>query len=140
MGNTINLKNEIHYVVDFHIRCRYNSLLNSLGSIFLDEVGGNRQILITDQDLGPKNMEEAKKVFKPDSLPNDVIHIPLDNQFWDIVNQTLGAILVSHHVKYVVDSELAFEYPELTDPDGGQNTWIFTIQNWLKARDIKGIL
>ena len=134
MENTINLKNEIYYVVD------YRSCLNSLGSIFLDEVGGQRQILITDQDVGPKNMEEARETFYPDNLPDAVIHIPLDNQFWDIVNLTLGAILVSHHVKYVVDSELAYEHPELTDPDGGQNTWIFTIQNWFKARNIKGIL
>ena len=130
----IDLQKEIHYVVD------YRSCPNSLGSIFLDEVGGHRQILITDQDVGPKNIEEARETFNPDHLPDTVIHIPLDNQFWDVVNQTLGAILVSHHVKYVVDSELAYEHPELTDPDGGQNTWIFTNQNWLKVRDIKGIL
>ena len=134
MENQINLKSEIHYVVD------YRSCPNSLGSIFLDEVGGNRQLLITDQDVGPKNIEEAKETFNPENIPNAVIHIPLDNQFWDVVNQTLGAILVSYHVKYVVDSELAYEHPEFTDTDGGKDTWIFTIQNWLKARGIKGIL
>ena len=134
MENQINLSNEIHYVVD------YRSCPSSLGSIFLDDVGAHRQILITDQDVGPKDMAEAKETFNPDHLPDAVIHIPLDNQFWDVVNLTTGAILVSHHVKYVVDSELAYEYPELTDPDGGEKTWIFTIQNWLKARDIKGLL
>lgn len=134
MKNQINLEDEIHYVVD------YRSFPLSLGSIFLDKVGGNRQILITDQDVGPKDMAEAKEKFNPDHLPDTVIHIPLDNQFWDVINQTLGAILVSHYVKYVYDSELAYEYPELTDPDGGKNKYIFTIQNWLKARDIKGLL
>ena len=131
---TITLQKEIHYVVD------YRSCPSSLGSIFLDEAGGHRQLLITDQDVGPKDMAEATETFNPDHLPNDVIHIPLDNQFWDVVNQTIGAILVSHHVKYVVDSELAGDYPELIDPDGGKNSWIFTIQNWLEARNIKGIL
>ena len=134
MENKINLKKEIHYVVD------YRSCPNSLGSIFLDEVGGNRRLLISDQDIGPKDIEEAKATFNPDHIPDAVIHIPLDNQFWDVVNQTLGAILVSYHVKYVVDSELASDYPELTDNDGGNNKWIFTIQNWLEARNIKGIL
>lgn len=131
---TINLQKEIHYVVD------YRSYPSSLGSIFLDDVGGSRQILITDQDVGPKDLTEAKETFNPDHLPDDVIHIPLDNQFWDVVNQTLGAILVSHYVKYVVDSELAGDYPELIDPDGGKDSRIFTIQNWLKARGIEGIL
>lgn len=134
MENKINLSNEIHYVVD------YRSCPSGLGSIFLDEVGGNKQILITDQDTGPKDMTEAKETFNPDSMPDFVDHIPLDSQFWDVVNQTLGAILVSHHVKYVIDSELAYDCPDLTDPDGGDNKTIFTIQNWLKARDIKGIL
>ena len=134
MENTINLSNEIHYVVD------YRSCPSGLGSIFLDEVGGNKQILITDNDCGPKDMAEAKETFNPDSMPDYVDHIPLDNQFWDVVNQCLGAILVSHHVKYVYDTELAGEYPELTDPDGGENKSIFTIQNWLEARGIKGLL
>ena len=133
MENKINLSNEIHYVVD------YRTCPSSLGSIFLDEVGGHRRILITDQDVGPKDMAEAMR-YDPDFLPNSVIHIPLDNQFWDVANQCLGAILVSHHVKYVVDSELSYEYPELTDPAGGEKTWIFTIQNWFQARGIKGIL
>jgi hypothetical protein len=134
MENKINLSNEIRYVVD------YRSCPSGLGSIFLDEVGGNKQILITDQDTGPKDMSEAKETFNPDSMPDFVDHIPLDSQFWDIINQCLGAILVSHHVKYVIDSELAYDCPDLTDPDGGDNKTIFTIQNWLKARDIKGIL
>ena len=131
MENKIDLKNEIHYVVD------YRSMANSLGSIFLDKVGGNRQLLITDQDVGPKDMKEAHEQIKPEALPDDVIHIPLDNQFWDVVNQTLGAILVSHYVAYVSDSELAGQYPELVcDP----RQHLFLIQDWLKARNIKGIL
>lgn len=131
MENQINLKNEIHYAVD------YRTLPSSLGSIFLDEVGGHRQLLITDQDVGPKDMTEAKETFNPDHIPDCVIHIPLDNQFWDVINQVQGAILVSHHVTYVADSELAADYPELVcDP----RQHLFTIQNWFKARGIKGIL
>jgi len=131
MENKINLSNEIHYVVD------YRSCPSSLGSIFLDEVDGHKQLLITDQDVGPKDLTEAKETFNPDHLPDAVIHIPLDNQFWDVANQTLGAILVSHHVAYVVDPELAGEYPELTEDSGNR---IFLIQNWLKARNIEGLL
>ena len=134
MENQINLKKEIHFVVD------YRSCPSGLGSIFLDEVGGHKQILITDQDCGPKDMAAAKETFNPDAMPDFIAHIPLDNQFWDVVNQCLGAILVSHYVKYVYDTELAAECPELTDPDGGDNKCIFTIQNWLKARNIKGLL
>jgi hypothetical protein len=134
LENQINLSNEIHFVVD------YRSCPSGIGSIFLDDVGGHKQILITDADCGPKDMEAARETFNPDAMPDFVDHIPLGNQFWDVVNQALGAILVSTHVKYVVDTELAYEYPELTDPDGGENKTIFTIQNWLKARDIQGIL
>ena len=131
MENKIDLSNEIHYVVD------YRSCTNSLGSIFLDKVGGNRQLLITDQDVGPKDMEEARNKIKPEALPDDVIHIPLDCQFWDVVNQTLGAILVSHHVAYVSDPEMVNDYPDLVcDP----RQHLFLIQDWLKARKIEGIL
>ena len=130
----IDLKNEIYFVVD------YRSCPSGIGTIILDEVGNHRQILITSNDSGPKDMSEAKETFNQDAMPDYVDHIPLDNQFWDVVNQCLGAILVTHHVKYVVDTELAYEYPEMLDPDGGENTHVFTIQNWLKVRNIKGIL
>lgn len=131
MENQIDLKKEIHFVLD------YRSNPNGIGTIFLDEVGAHRKILITDDDTGPKDMEEARKQIKPEALPDSVIHIPLHNQFWDVANQCLGAVLVSYYVAYVSDSELANECPDLVC-DPSQN--LFLIQNWLKARGIKGIL
>jgi hypothetical protein len=131
MENQINLKNEIHYVVD------YRSCPSGLGSIFLDEEGGHKQILITDQETGPKDMAAAKETFNPDAMPDYVDHIPLNNEYWDIVNQTLGAILATNRVAYVVDTELALELPDFV---ADETQSIFLIQNWLAARGIKGIL
>ena len=131
MNNNIKLSNEIHFVVD------YRSCPSGIGSIFLDEVGGHKQILITDAECGPKDMAAAKETFNPDAMPDFVDHIPLGSQFWDILNQCLGAILVSTHVAYVVDTELAAELPDFV---ADETQSIFLIQNWLAARNIKGIL
>ena len=134
MASQINLQKENHFVVD------YRSCPSGIGTIFFSEEQGFKKSLVTDMDCGPKDIAEARETMNPDYLPDYVDYIPLDNEFWKIKEQCLGAILATHRVSYVVDSELAHEHPELTDSDGGQNTWIFTIQNWLKARDIKGIL
>ena len=131
MENQIDLKKEIHFVLD------YRSNPNGIGTIFFNKKEKHRKILITDGDTGPKDMETACKEIKPEFWPNAVIHIPLDNQFWNIANQCLGAILVSNEVAYVSDSEMANECPDLVC-DQSQN--LFLIQNWLIARGIKGIL
>jgi len=88
-------------------------------------------------DCGPKDMAEAREVMNPDSLPDYVDYIPLGNEFWEVREQCLGALLATHRVAYVVYTELAAEAPDLVTD---QTQRIFLIQNWIKARGIEGIL
>ena len=88
-------------------------------------------------DCGPKDMEEAREIMNDDCLPDYIDHIPLNNEYWEVREQCLGAILATHRVSYVVDTELAHEMPDLVC-DPGQH--LFLIQDWLKARNIKDIL
>jgi len=127
----IDLNKEIHFVVD------YRSCPSGIGTIFFDEAQGFQQSLVTDMDCGPKDLESAREVIDPEFLPHDVIHIPLDNEFYQIREQCLGAILATHRVSYVVDSEMAYEFPELVC-DASQN--LFTIQAWFEMRNITGVL
>jgi hypothetical protein len=127
----IDLNKEIHFVVD------YRSCPNSIGTIFFDEVQGFQKSLVTDMDCGPKDLEEARNEIDPEFLPHDVIYIPLDNEFYKLREQCLGAILATHRVSYVVDSEMAYEFPELVC-DASQN--LFTIQSWFEMRNITGVL
>ena len=131
MENQINLIDEVHFVVD------YRSCPSGIGTIILDDICGHDKILITDMDCGPKDMAEAKETFNPEAMPQFVDHIPLNNEYWDVRQQCLGAILATHRVAYVIDTELAAEVPDLVT-DKTQS--IFLIQNWLKARGIEGIL
>jgi len=134
--NKINLKNEIHYLVD------YRSPPSGFGALVVnseeDRKEDSKTYLITSPEVGPEDMEKAKECIKPEYLPDRIIHIPINESFYELADQFLGAILVSKGVKYVVDSELSWEYPELTA--GDSNAWIFTLKNWLKAREIKGIM
>ena len=131
MENQINLSNEIHFVID------YRSCPSGIGTIFMDEVESSETYLITDPDCGPKDLAQAQETIRPEAMPNQVIYIPIEDEYWDVRQQCLGAILATHRVAYVVDTELAAEVPDLV-ADKKQS--IFLIQNWLKARDIKGIL
>ena len=131
MNNNINLSNEIHFVVD------YRSCPTGIGTIFFDGEQNFEKALVTDMECGPKDMAEARETINPDAMPHDVIYIPLNNEFWDVREQCLGAILATHRVAYVVDTELAHELPDfVTD----ETQSVFLIQNWLAARNIKGIL
>lgn len=127
----IDLNKEIHFVVD------YRSCPNGIGTIFFDEEHGSKTSLVTDMDCGPKDLAEAQEVMNPEAMPDYVDYIPLGNEFWKIREQCLGAILATHRVSYVVDSEMAYEFPELVC-DKSQN--LFTIQAWLKMRNIQGVL
>jgi hypothetical protein len=131
LKNQINLENEIHFVVD------YRSCPSGIGTIFFDEEHGSKTSLVTDMDCGPKDMAEAKETFKPEAMPDYVDYIPLNNEYWKVREQCLGAILATHRVAYVVDTELAAEVPDFV---ADEKQSIFLIQNWLAARGIKGIL
>ena len=128
----INLKKINHYLVD------YRSCPSGLGILVVNSEENSKTYLVTDTEVGPKNMEEAKESMNHNYLPDGVIHIPISENFSKIAGQFLGAILASKGVKYVVDSELSWEYPELTA--GDFNKWIFTLKNWLKAREIQGVV
>ena len=131
MENQINLSNEIHFVVD------YRSCPSGLGTIFFDEEQGSKKSLVTDMDCGPKDMAEARELINPDYLPDYVDYIPLGNEFHEVREQCLGAILATHRVAYVVDTELAYELPDFV---ADEKQSVFLIQNWFAARGIKGIL
>lgn len=128
---SIDLNKEIVFVVD------YTSNAACIGMIHEDVEGGSTKTMITDLDCGPMDMEEAKQILREDALPDYVIHIPLDNEFHRVREQCLGAILATHRVAYVVDSEMAYEFPELVC-DASQN--LFTIQAWFEMRNITGVL
>ena len=117
-----------HFVVD------YRSCPTGIGTIFLDN---GKRILVTDMESGPKDMEEARSSLNPEHLPDSVIHIPLDSEYYDIADQVLGAILVTHRVVHVVDTELAHDYPELTFV---KSLNLFTSMTWLEGRGVGGLL
>ena len=77
----------------------YRSWPSGIG--FIHKPDGT-EILITDSDCGPKNMEEAAKEFKPSHLPTAVEHIV--GEFWEN-RKTFGNILKKHGVTHILDSE-----------------------------------
>ena len=127
----IDLNKEIVFVVD------YTSNAACIGMIHEDVESGSTKTMVTDLDCGPMDMEEAKQIFWEDDLPDHVIHIPLDNEFHHVREQCLGAVLATHRVAYVIDTEMAYEFPELVC-DASQN--LFTIQAWFEMRNITGVL
>ncbi len=60
------------------------------------------EILITDSDCGPKNMEEAMKEFKPSHMPAAVEYLP--GEWWEL-RKDFFKILKKHGVTHVVDYE-----------------------------------
>lgn len=77
----------------------YRSLPSGIG--FIHKPDGT-EILISDSDCGPKNMEEAAKEFKAEFLPTSVEHI--NGEFWEN-RETFGNILKKHGVTHILDSE-----------------------------------
>ena len=77
----------------------YRSAPSGIG--FIHKPDGS-EILITDSDCGPKDMEEAKKYFKPEYVPAAVEHLP--GEFWDLRGDFFE-ILKKHGVTHVVDYE-----------------------------------
>lgn len=77
----------------------YRSPPSGLGYIHKPD---GTEILVTDTECGPKNMEEAKQDFKPDHLPSAVEHIP--GEFWEN-RETFGNILKKHGVTHILDIE-----------------------------------
>jgi len=77
----------------------YRSWPSGIG--FIHKPDGT-EILISDSECGPKNIEEAKKEIKPDHLPSAVEYIP--GEFWEN-KPTFFNILKKHGVTHIVDYE-----------------------------------
>lgn len=77
----------------------YRSCPSGIG--FIHKPSGE-EILITAEDCGPRNMEEAKKEFKFGCVPSVVEHLP--GEFWE-KRKDFFKILKKHGVTHVVDYE-----------------------------------
>ena len=67
-------------------------------------------------------------------MPSSVDNIPFHmGEYWDIGQLALKAILCTHQVDYVIDTELAYEREDLVE---SMEHHVFTLKNWLEARGI----
>ena len=115
-----------------YFRIDYRSIPSVIGHINYES---GDVVLVTESDTGPKDMEEARKVFREEYLPSSVDHIPFSmGEHWDAGQLALEAILKTHDVKYVIDSELSYESGEDLVED--MEYHLFTLENWMKARKI----
>ena len=115
-----------------YFRIDYRSIPSGIGHINYES---GDVVLVTESDSGPKDMEEARKVFKEEYLPSSIDHIPFSmGEHWDEGQLALEAILKTHDVKYVIDSELSYESGEDLVED--MEYHLFTLENWMKARKI----
>jgi len=122
---TKDLLNSTYFQID------YRSIPSGIGHINYE---GGDVVLVTESDSGPKDMEGARKVFREEYLPSSIDHIPFSmGMYWKEGQEALKAILKTHDVKYVIDSELSFEFEELVED---MEYHIFTLENWFIARGI----
>lgn len=120
-----DLLNSTYFNID------YRSPSSGIGHINFED---GEVILVTELDSGPKDMEEAKKYIKEEYLPTAINHIPFSMmEFWNEGKEALKAILITHQVKYVIDSELAYERKDLVE---NLDYHVFTLKNWFKARSV----
>jgi hypothetical protein len=77
----------------------YRSWPSGVG--FIHKPSGE-EVLISDSECGPKNMEEAKKEIREECLPTEVEY--LDGEFWEL-REEFGKILRKHGVTHVLDVE-----------------------------------
>lgn len=125
MEKQINLEYSTHFVID------YRSLPSGIGTIFYPS---GDAILVTENDSGPRDMEEAKLKIIESALPSCINNIPFSmGEHWEAGQLALEAILKTHKTEYVIDSELAYEREDLVEDMGNH---IFSLDNWIEARKI----
>ena len=125
MENKIDLKYSTHFVID------YRSLPTGIGHINYES---GDVVLVTEAGTGPQDLAEAKEKIKEEFWPSSVNNIPFHmGEYWEEGQAALKAILNTHEVEYVIDSELAYERNDLVE---NMDQHIFTLQNWLLARGI----
>ena len=114
-----------------YFRVDYRSLPSGIGHINYE---GGDVVLVTEAGCGPQDLAEAKEMFDEECWPSSVNNIPFHmGEYWDEGQAALKAILCTHRVDYVIDSELAYEKEELVE---NMDYHIFTLKNWLLARGI----
>ena len=88
-------------------------------------------ILITEADCGPKDMEQARSCIKEEHLPTEVINIPLEGGIhYKLVHQVLYTILRENDVRYVYDTEFAYDVCDRDVND--DNSPIFELEDWIE--------
>ncbi len=102
----------------------YRSCPSGIGHI---NFPNGKIILVTDEECGPRSLEEAKQYIKKEFLPSDVSHIPFStSENYNVGQKAIRSILEKHNVKYVYDSELGYEF------NNGET--IFTLNKWFEMR------
>lgn len=125
MENSIDYKTSTYFVID------YRSLPSGIGHINYES---GDVVLVTEAGCGPQDLAEAKEKIKKEFWPSSVNNIPFHmGEHWEAGQSALEAILKTHQVEYVIDSELAYERKDLVT-DSSNN--IFTLPNWIEARKI----
>lgn len=100
----------------------YRSCPSGLGYIHKPD---GTEILVTDTDCGPANMDEAKQDFKPQYLPTAIEHISTD--IWEDP-QIFFNILRKHKVQYVIDTEMVYDDNSPLDSHIPLESWIKRLQ------------
>ena len=125
MENSINIKTSTHFVID------YRSLPSGIGHINCES---GDVVLVTEASCGPQDLAEAKEKIKEEFWPSSVNNIPFDmGEHWEAGQLALEAILKTHQVEYIIDSELAHDRKDLVTD---YSNHIFTLPNWIEARKI----
>ena len=114
-----------------YFRVDYRSNPSGIGHINYES---GDVVLVTEADCGPQDLAEAKEMFKEEYWPSSVNNIPFHmGEYWEEGQAALKAILCTHKVEYVIDTELAYEREDLVS---SMDQHAFTLQNWLLARGI----
>ena len=114
-----------------HFRIDYRSLPSGIGHINYES---GDVVLVTEASSGPQDLAAAKEMFDEEFWPSSVNNIPFNmGEYWEEGQEALKAILLTHKVKYVIDTELAYEREDLVEDI---DYHVFTLQNWFEARDI----
>jgi hypothetical protein len=109
----------------------YRSFPSGIGHISYES---GDVVLVTEAGSGPQDLAEAREMILEDHWPSAVNNIPFHmGEYWDEGQAALKAILCTHQVEYVIDTELAYEREDLV---ASMEQHVFTLKNWFEARGI----
>ena len=114
-----------------YFRVDYRSIPSGIGHINYES---GDVVLVTEAGSGPQDLAEAREKMVEEHWPSAVNNIPFHmGEYWDEGQAALKAILCTHQVEYVIDTELAYEREDLVS---SMEQHVFTLANWFKARGI----